>query len=137
MPRRGENWKAAILAILRQNPEPRSAYDILGELQQTHPKVAPPTVYRALSYLKDHGQIHRLESLNAYIACQCAGHEQTAILSICDDCGCVEEKFAPDLLNQLSSLIKESGFAPQRHVIEVHGTCGACGPTAGQGHLTA
>ena len=47
-----------------------SAYDLLDELRGKYPKIAPPTVYRALAALIESGQVHRLESLNAYVACQ-------------------------------------------------------------------
>lgn len=130
MSKRGEKIQAEVLAALRRRRGPLSAYDVLGELREANPKIAPPTVYRALAALTERGRVHRLESLNAFIACQCDRHQQASILSICDDCGAVEERVAPDLLNELSSIIGISGFAPMRHVIEVHGLCASCG--AGQ-----
>ena len=122
--------QAEVLAVLRRRRVPSSAYDVLGELRETNPKIAPQTIYRALSALTERGRVHRIESLNAYMACRCASHQHASILSICDDCGTVEESVAPDLLKELSSIIGKSGFAPMRHVIEVHGVCRSCG--AGQ-----
>lgn len=107
-----------------------SAYTLPACLQQEHPKIAPPTIYRALAALLADGKVHRLESLNAYVACKCDRHAQASILSICDDCGTVEESVAPDLLDELSSVAGKSGFVPARHVIEIHGLCASCG--AGQ-----
>ena len=130
MSKRGEEIQAEVLAVLRRRRGPLSAYDVLGELREDNPKIAPPTIYRALAALTERGRVHRLESLNAFIACQCDRHQQASILSICDDCGIVEESVAPDLLTELSSIIAMSGFAPMRHVIEVHGLCASCG--AGQ-----
>ncbi len=127
MSKRGEKMQAEVLAILRQRGDPLSAYDVLGELREANPKIAPPTIYRALGVLTERGRVHRLESLNAYIACQCDNHQHASILSICDDCGSVEESVAPDLLDSLAGVIGKSGFAPLRHVIEVHGLCAACG----------
>ncbi|MEM8787110.1 MAG: transcriptional repressor [Pseudomonadota bacterium] len=128
MGKRGEILQSEIFDLLRANAGPLSAYDVMGELRATKPKIAPTTVYRALSALTDQGRVHRLESLNAYMACQCDDHQHESILSICDDCGTVEENLAPDLLAKLSGLIGQSGFAPSRHVVEVHGTCADCGP---------
>ena len=128
MSTRGEKMQAEVLAILRRRCGPLSAYDILGELREGHPKIAPPTIYRALAALTERGCAHRIESLNAFIACQCDRHHHASILSICDDCGLVEESVAPDLLKELSGIIGKSGFAPMRHVIEVHGVCASCGP---------
>ena len=127
MSKRGEKLQAEVLAVLRRRRGPLSAYDVLGELRDAYPKIAPPTIYRALSALMERGRVHRLESLNAYVACQCDGHRHAAVLSICDDCGTVEESVAPDLLKELSRIAGKSGFAPRRHVIEVHGVCGTCG----------
>ena len=127
MSKRGEETQAEVLAVLRRHRGPLSAYDVLGELRDSNPKIAPQTIYRALAALKERGRVHRLESLNAFIACQCGRHHHASILSICDDCGAVEESEAPDLLNELSSIIRMSGFAPMRHVIEVHGLCASCG----------
>ena len=73
------------------------------------------------------GRVHRVESLKAYIACQCDGAHLSAVLSICDECGAVEERTAPGLVENLSGFGEETGFQPQRHVIEVHGVCASCG----------
>ena len=127
MSKRGEETQAEVLAVLQRRRGPLSAYDVLGELREANPKIAPPTIYRALAALTERGRVHRLESLNAFIACQCTRHQHATILSICDDCGAVEENVAPDLVDRLSSIIAMSGFAPMRHVIEVHGLCASCG----------
>jgi Fur family zinc uptake transcriptional regulator len=123
--------QADILSILRQHAEPLSAYDLLAIQREKNPKIAPPTIYRALAALAESGRVHRLESLNAYIACQCDGPKHASILSICDDCGTVEETVAPDVLERLSGVIGQSGFSPLRHVIEVHGLCASCGTPEG------
>lgn len=127
MSKRGVAWQAEILTIMRRQMGPLSAYDVMDALRQTNPKIAPPTVYRALSALTDQGLVHRLESMNAYVTCQHEGHEEAAILSICDDCGTVEESMSAELQSSLISAMRKTGFAAQRHVIEVHGTCAACG----------
>jgi len=122
--------QADVLAVLRRRRGPLSAYDVLGELRDANPRIAPPTIYRALAALTERGRVHRLESMNAFIACQCDRHLHASILSICDDCGTVEESVAPDLLDAISSIAGKSGFRPARHVIEIHGLCASCG--AGQ-----
>ncbi|MEL7300606.1 MAG: Fur family transcriptional regulator [Pseudomonadota bacterium] len=128
MGKRGEALQAEVLDALRSADGPLSAYDILAELRSTTPKMAPTTVYRVLAALTEKSLIHRLESLNAYIPCQCeeAGHE--AIISICDDCGSVEETVAPELLATMAEAIGSKGFSAKRHVVEVHGTCADCSP---------
>jgi len=130
MSKRGEKVQSDVLAVLRRRGGPLSAYEVLGEMRDSNPKLAPPTIYRALAALMERGRVHRLESMNAFIACQCDRHAQASILSICDDCGTVEESVAPGLIEELSSVAGQSGFQPARHVIEIHGLCASCG--AGQ-----
>lgn len=126
MGKRGEKLQSEVLSVVRGQSAPLSAYDVLRELQSTYPKIAPPTIYRALAALTERGQVHRLESMNAYVACQCDAHQQPSILSICDDCGVVEESVQPDVFGKLTSAVEKSGFSVQRHVVEVHGVCATC-----------
>ena len=87
MGKRGKEMQTAVLTILRASDRPYSAYELLESLKDIYPKIAPPTVYRALATLGERGRIHRLESLNAYVACQSEAHHQASVLSICEDCG--------------------------------------------------
>ncbi|MEM7194327.1 MAG: transcriptional repressor [Pseudomonadota bacterium] len=127
MRRRQEQIQAEVLTVLRQCGKSVSAYEILAKLRVDSPKMAPPTVYRALDALIGQGRVHRLESLNAFITSQYNAKKHTSILSICDDCGSVDESIAPDLMKKLSNFVGKTGFEPTRHVIEVHGYCASCG----------
>jgi len=77
--------------------------------------------------LVERGRAHRLESLNAYIACKTDKHDESAVITICDDCGVVSEHIDTGVLDALSAVIANSGFAPSRHVIELQGVCENCG----------
>ena len=127
MGERGTKMQADVLAVLQQRGVPVSAYDVLGELRTSNPKIAPQTIYRALSSLMDRGEVHRVESLNAFIASRRNGHHRSSILSICDACGRFEDYAVADLSNELSSITGRIGFDATRHVIEVRGLCAACG----------
>lgn len=116
-----------VLKILLQHEKPMTAYEILDVLRGANPKAAPPTVYRALTALVADGEAHRLESLNAFVACRHQSHDAPSILSICGDCGGVEENVSKGLLEDLSGIVAKNGFSAQRHVIEVHGLCAECG----------
>ena len=132
MSERGQRMQAQVLAVLRSHRVPMSAYEVLRCLRDENPRLAPPTIYRALAALAERGKAHRVESLNAFIACQCDRHHRASILSICGDCGAVEENISADLLTRLSRIAGQSGFAPTRHVIEVHGQCGSFGSAEGR-----
>ena len=42
-------------------------------MKATHGAAAPPTVYRALDFLLEHGFIHKLASINAFVGCHHPG----------------------------------------------------------------
>ncbi|MGK7913433.1 MAG: Fur family transcriptional regulator [Synechococcus sp.] len=126
MGRRANTTQSKVLAVLRSHHAPLSAYDVIGELRQVSPKIAPPTVYRALEALAGRGLVHRLESLKAFIACQYDRRQHASIFAICNNCGAVEESLAPDLFEELSRVAGQSGFTSTRHVIELHGLCASC-----------
>lgn len=126
MTKRSQKMQDDILEVLRSAERALSAYDVLHQLQTKYPKIAPPTVYNALAALTKAGRIHRVESLKAYVACKCESTHQAAVLSICDACGTVHECTAPRLVENITGFVEETGFQPQRHVIEVHGLCRAC-----------
>ena len=118
--------QADILGVLRSSEAPMTAYQILGRLQKDEPDIAPPTVYRALSALTDQGRAHKLESLKAFVPCRCDHDKSLPVLTICADCGQVEEHDGGSLLPNLTALIAASKFVPDRHIVELHGSCSTC-----------
>ncbi|RAI04141.1 transcriptional repressor [Acuticoccus sediminis] len=114
------------LKVLRGAPGPVGAYDVLEALKTVRPTAAAPTAYRTLAKLIDKGLAHRLESLNAYVAC-CAEHGGTApLFSICDDCGVVGELADPAVASHLAAAVQREGFEAEKQVIELHGRCASC-----------
>lgn len=118
--------QAQVLSLLRGSQVSLSAYEVLEQLQRENPKVAPPTVYRALTALIESGDVHKLESKKAFIACQCESHHRPSFMAICDACGSVEECVAPEIVGSLSKRAGEIGFAATHHVIELQGLCVEC-----------
>ena len=121
--------QAEVLAVLRRCGEPMSAYKVLDMLRsgrEGNPRLAPPTIYRALAALIERGRVHRLESLKAFVACTCEQRFHVPIFSICEECGTVEESVSRHVTNELSRITEQSGFAPAHHVIEVLGQCARC-----------
>ncbi|MEM1366357.1 MAG: transcriptional repressor [Pseudomonadota bacterium] len=115
-----------MLSVMRAKGGPLTAYEILAALKVGNPKLAAPTIYRALAALTSDGRAHRIESTNSYVVCTHQGHNETAVLTICGDCGVVEEQMDPAVTSSLEGLAQTNGFQPERHVVEVHGTCGEC-----------
>ena len=115
-----------VLNILVSSDGPLTAYQILEQLRGDEPDIAPPTVYRALSALTDQNRVHKLESLKSFVPCRCAHDKSVPVLTICDECGLVEEHDGETLMPKIASLIAPSNFTPGRHIVELHGQCSTC-----------
>lgn len=114
-----------VLRLLLESDAPSKAYDLLANLDgEGAPK--PPTVYRALDFLQDVGLAHKIESLNAYVACGHANHSHSAVFLICDICGGAEELHAVTTAEALTSETASAKFSMDRAVIEAHGRCRKC-----------
>lgn len=64
-----------VLGLILQADAPVGAYDLLERLRVSDRRPAPPTVYRALDFLLEHGLIHRIERLSAFVPCTHLSHE--------------------------------------------------------------
>jgi Fur family zinc uptake transcriptional regulator len=122
--------QALVLEKLGAAEGPLSAYALLDRLRDDGFR-APLQVYRALDRLIQAGLVHRLESLNAFVAC-CGEHGHAhpggmTAFAICEKCGSVSE-FADDGVgDRLQQWVGETGFRPNRAVIEFRGLCAGCG----------
>ncbi|AMD01018.1 MULTISPECIES: transcriptional repressor [Halomonas] len=102
------------------------AYDLLDRLAVEHAAARPPTIYRALDFLIEQGLVHRIESLNAYVACPCPEHAHGFQLLICRHCGRVEELHLDEVNDQLNTQARHFGFRVERQTIELLGSCDVC-----------
>jgi Fur family zinc uptake transcriptional regulator len=123
--------QAHVLEKLERSGAPLSAYALLDQLRE-HGFRAPLQVYRALDALVRQGLAHRLESLNAFVACSAAeehGHAHASgitAFAICDRCGHVVELSDQAVEERLREWVGASGFVPDRAVIEFRGRCAGC-----------
>ncbi|MEM9667506.1 MAG: transcriptional repressor [Pseudomonadota bacterium] len=114
-----------VLRLLLESPEPAKAYDLLDRLDGEG-SAKPPTIYRALDFLQEAGLAHKIESLNAYVACGHASHNHSAIFLICDACGVAEELHGVSTEKALKAETKAAGFKLGRAIVEATGTCRKC-----------
>ena len=116
-----------VLSALQKDQRPFTAYELIDRLRDAG-ITAPATVYRALDRLIASGSVHRLESLNAYVACahgRC--HENNdAAFAICDDCGRVEELADASVTNAAASWAKKNTFTLSAATLELRGVCKSC-----------
>ena len=124
-----------VLEKLEGASGPLSAYTLLDQLREAGFR-APLQVYRALDTLIKGGYAHRLESLNAFVACS-TGHDHDhdhaqgmTAFAICDRCGQVAEFSDVDLGERLDHWVESTGFVPTKAVIEFRGLCADCSKAA-------
>jgi Fur family transcriptional regulator, zinc uptake regulator len=117
-----------VLALVLDSDGPATAYQLLDRLKQTHKGAAPPTVYRALDFLLEQGLVHKLTRINAFIPCAESGHHHHAVqFLICRNCGTVAEIEDQAVDKALAHAAERAGFHPAHAVVELDGTCAACG----------
>ena len=119
-----------VLEIVWNRHGPTGAYDILEALGDGKRPAAPPTVYRTLEFLLEHGFVHKIESLNAFIGCGRAGDTHAGQFLICGGCRQVGELDDPEIAELISQKAAEVGFAVTHPTVEVKGLCKDCAKTA-------
>ena len=121
--------RARVLTLVAEAGRPVKAYDLLDQVRAGSGvgADAPPTVYRALDFLLANGFIHKLQSVNAFVACHHPDAAQHSVpFLICNRChGAVELEDA-DVVAALDERARALGFVPQAQTLEVHGLCAEC-----------
>ncbi len=116
-----------VLGLILDTEAPAGAYDLLDRLKVTRRGAAPPTVYRALDFLLEHGLIHRVERLSAFVGCVADEHEEHAAqFLICRSCSRVIEIDDHDVAHALADAAARAGFSVGRATIEAEGICAGC-----------
>lgn len=122
-----------VLAALLESHIPASAYDVIDRVAKEGKagpgkRMAPISVYRALDFLVEHGFAHRIESKNAYVACDrgddCCGG--VTLFLLCDKCGSAGEVSSTALSAVIGEAAAHVGFQPRAPVVEIRGLCANC-----------
>lgn len=121
-----------VMEALLSAARPMGAYDIIAAIRPRI-ELAPPTVYCALRQLVSAGKAHRIESLNAFIACR-HGHDAEPAhrqgdgigFIICDRCGAVDEFIDPIISERVAAALVLRGFSASATTLEVRGFCVNC-----------
>lgn len=115
-----------VFELLLDSEGPAKAYDLLAQLGSEHGSAKPPTIYRALDFLTRLGLAHRIESLNAFVACDVGACARATMFLICEQCGAAEEFDAGHALVDLGEAAKRDGFLIRHTMIEASGLCSQC-----------
>jgi Fur family transcriptional regulator, zinc uptake regulator len=121
------NLRRQVLEALASDHQAIGAYEIIARMGgDDQLKPAPISVYRALEFLEAHGLVHKIESLNAYVACSHGHKGEHAVLLICEACGMVAEIPGDAAFQALDREAAAQGFSPKRAIVELSGRCGRC-----------
>lgn len=112
--------------ILLQEHRAMGAYEVLDQLRASGHGSQPPVAYRALDFLVKHGFVHRIERLNAFIACAHPGEHHAPCFLICTNCDAVAETPARPATEGLKASAAEMGFQVQKISVEAEGLCPSC-----------
>lgn len=122
--------RRAALEILLHEHRAMGAYDLLQRLHAEGFGAQPPVAYRALDFLVAHGFAHKIERLNAFIACAHPGAAHSPAFLICRLCDAVAEAQSAPARGALGEAARATGFRIERTVVEALGVCPACAETA-------
>ena len=125
--------RRTVLEFLLNARVPVKAYDILDALRRDAPKaLTPASIYRALDYLLQEGLVHKVGTLNAYVACaetcteSCKQRHAPVFMLVCPGCRKSREINDPDLYQTIFSTMQRQGFQLQGDTVELTGICPGC-----------
>lgn len=118
--------RKTVLKLVWSSHKPVKAYDLLKQLSDFHERPAPPTVYRALDFLREAGLVHKIQSLNAYIGCSDPRRDHQGQFLICEDCGTVAELDDNAITSRIDHNARRVGFKVNDETVEVTGLCQSC-----------
>ena len=115
-----------VLEILLEGHRAMGAYEVLDHLRTEGLGSQPPVAYRALDFLTTHGLVHRIERLNAFVACSTPHQDHAPTFLICKSCSSIAEIPTPRAGRVVRNAANELGFEVDRMVVEAEGTCPSC-----------
>jgi Fur family zinc uptake transcriptional regulator len=115
-----------VLEIIWRQHDPIGAYEILAEIAKDRDKAAPPTVYRALEFLRSAGLVHRVDSLNAFLGCDRPHAAHAGQFLVCEHCRKVTEIDDPALTAGLARRARELGYVIEDSAVEIKARCADC-----------
>lgn len=120
-----------VIDALKDAGRPLTAYQILDRDEvRDHGLKAPLTIYRALEKLISQGMVHRIESLNAFVACPHEAHADPPAFMICNDCKRTVEFSSASVRRAIARQAADRGFQVKNTHLEVTGICEDCKATA-------
>lgn len=123
--------RARVLQYLLASHHALGAYELLDRLRDDGQAAQPPVAYRALDYLISKGLVHKIEGLNAFVACLHPSHEHSPAFVVCRACKLVSETHTDAVSSALRDTAKANGFQVEHVTVEAIGLCQACAEAVG------
>jgi Fur family zinc uptake transcriptional regulator len=123
-------WRRHVLEVIASSHAAIGAYAVIERLAGDGRRVAPISVYRALDFLMAHGLVHRLASLNAYVACPRSAVRHGAQFLICRRCGAIGEIASAAVDRAIAEAAVAAEFTVAAPLVEVAGYCRSCSDRA-------
>ncbi|MDR1577199.1 MAG: transcriptional repressor [Deltaproteobacteria bacterium] len=117
-----------ILDILLQAQEPVKAYDLLERAREKGHRLTASTIYRILDYLEASGLIHRVSSLNAFLACVEGRQAHHPLIVVCPQCQKTQEVNDEILSKSIFQRLNALGLNISTGSVEIRGLCPQCAP---------
>lgn len=130
--RRVTRQRAAVVELLAEKDDFRSAQDLHDELRGRGEEVGLTTVYRTLQSLSESGEIDMLRTDSGEaLYRRCSPHHHHHLL--CRDCGYTVEIESTGVEQWAQTMAVHHGFTDVDHTVEITGTCASCitGPAPG------
>lgn len=115
-----------VLELLLQEHRAMGAYAILDLLRDEGFGSQPPIAYRALEFLAENGFVHKIERLNAFVACAHPGESHSPAFMICRKCDAVAETQSTTAKGAFGDAARAAGFKIEKTVVEAEGICPDC-----------
>ena len=124
--RRTTRQRAAVLAVLDDLEQFRSAQEIHAELVRRGDSVGLSTVYRSLAAMSADDDVDTLlrdDGETLYRRCRGATHHHHLV---CRSCGATVEVDGPAVESWADRLAAEHGYDEVSHTLEIFGRCQSC-----------
>ena len=120
-----------VLQLVWESQKPVGAYDLMELLEQNsqREKVAPPTIYRALDFLMEHGLIRKIHSQNSFVSSYNPLDKHGHVTFICEGCGKTTEVHNSTIQQSINLNASQNRFTVSEQILEIKGFCKDCRPT--------
>ncbi|WP_028850958.1 Fur family transcriptional regulator [Thermocrispum municipale] len=123
--RRSTRQRAAVVELLDDIDDFRSAQELYDELRRRGDAIGLTTVYRTLQSLSDAGLVDTMRTESGEVIYRrCSDHHHHHL--VCRECGYTVEVEGPAVERWAESIAASNGFVNLRHTVEIVGTCADC-----------